>query len=372
MMHKIDARMVVPETAASEQPTLPSPPPGWGAAPPPSEADVRLAAESGFGCLSAHVVGAAVRLGVLDAIAETGTTSDEVADACGAQPRAMRRLMRALVGLGFLEAKGDAYHLTTAARLVRRSNPMSLAPIISFMTEPFTVRAWEGLTEAVRTEEPVFASYFGKPFFEYLEDDDAFAKRFNEGMTLMGGFQPLEHMYNFSRFKNIVDVGGGEGALLSRIMAKNPMIHGTVLDTEAAIIKAREVMASANVADRFTGKVGDFFQAVPKGGDLYMMKGILHDWSDDKATEILRTVRAAMTPDSQLLLIEGVIDDAGLEAERTQYLMDLNMLVNFGGTERTADEHRALLAAAGFQPPSFNYAPPPLGIAFIEARPANR
>ena len=81
----------------------------------------------------------------------------------------------------------------------------------------------------------------------------------------MGGFQPLEHMYNFSRFKNIVDVGGGEGALLSRIMAKNPMIHGTVLDTEAAIIKAREVMASANVADRFTGKVGDFFQAVPKG-----------------------------------------------------------------------------------------------------------
>jgi hypothetical protein len=153
--------------------------------------------------------------------------------------------------------------------------------------------------------------------------------------------------YDFSQAGHIVDVGGGDGALLSGLLAAYPSLKGTLVDLPGPASRAAHCFSEAGLAGRCTIAAASFFDHVPAGGDLYLLKHILHDWEDAEAAAILRNCRFAMRGGAKLLLIERLIGEPNLQLEAK--LADLNMLVNAGGRERTADEFQHLLSEAGFE-----------------------
>jgi hypothetical protein len=177
--------------------------------------------------------------------------------------------------------------------------------------------------------------------------------------------------YDFSRFATIVDVGGGQGWLLATILAKTPATRGILFDLEHVIEAARPVVARQGVADRCTLVPGSFFESIPPGGDAYIMKWIIHDWGDDDATRILRNVRAVIPATGRLIIFDRVLPErvtAGDQLVQNGTLMDLNMLVNVTGRERTESQFRTLLSGAGFRLLSARMTSSGLGI--VEGAPA--
>jgi SAM-dependent methyltransferase len=153
--------------------------------------------------------------------------------------------------------------------------------------------------------------------------------------------------YDFSRYHHIVDVGGGFGVTLAAILRSNTDLQGTLFDRPEVVRAAPERLLEAGVASRCTVVAGDAFDAVPQGGDLYLLSRVIHDWNDADAERILRSCRTAMKDDGTLALVEAVIADHASD-RAAAILMDLHMLVLGLGKERTADEFRELLARAGF------------------------
>ena len=153
--------------------------------------------------------------------------------------------------------------------------------------------------------------------------------------------------YDFSPFRKIVDVGGGDGSLIEGILKTNPAVLGVVFDLPHAIKHAQQRLEAAGLTNRCQAITGDFFESVPDGGEAYVLKWIIHDWDDEKAVTILRNCRRAMPQQAKLLLIEAVIPPGNTPSFHK--FMDLNMLVMTGGCERTEAEYQALLEAAGFR-----------------------
>jgi hypothetical protein len=154
-------------------------------------------------------------------------------------------------------------------------------------------------------------------------------------------------LYDFGRHRVIADIGGGTGATLARILEAFPGLRGILFDQPHVVAGAGPVLEASVAADRIEVVAGDFFASVPAGADVYLMRRILHDWMDDEATEILRSLRRSMTADDRLLVIEGVVDDRNDDPLTT--FLDLMMLVSAGGKERTQAEWAALLARGGFR-----------------------
>ena len=144
----------------------------------------------------------------------------------------------------------------------------------------------------------------------------------------------------------MVDVGGGQGGLLSAILAANPEVRGVLFDLPHVAAMAQQHLESAGLASRSLASAGDFFKEVPPGGDLYLLRKVIHDWDDENARRILRACRAALADSARLLIVEMVIPDDNAPAYGK--LLDLLMLVYSGGRERTEQEYRMLLESAGF------------------------
>ena len=200
------------------------------------------------------------------------------------------------------------------------------------------------LYESVRTGEPAFERVFGQGFFEYLADHPADAVVFNTVMN-QGSASTIDALlaaYDFSHFERLVDVGGGEGALLRGILAATPKLKGVLFDLPQVVARASEILRG-DVAARCQIVGASFFDSVPEGADAYLLKGVIHDWPDEDALRILSNTRRAIRSDGTLLLIERFVDSGS----RPAGLIDLLMLV-IGGRERTEAEFRSLLAAADF------------------------
>jgi hypothetical protein len=151
--------------------------------------------------------------------------------------------------------------------------------------------------------------------------------------------------YDFSRFRTIMDVGGGRGALLAAILRANPAVSGVLVDLPSTVAGAGPIFESAGVADRCTVVGGSFFEAVPGAADLYLLKSVIHDWDDERAVAILRSCRQAVGESGRVMLVERVLPSGN--AASLASLMDLNMLVLAGGQERTEAEYRSLYERAG-------------------------
>jgi hypothetical protein len=297
------------------------------------------------GIIAAQAISAAAKLRIADLLASGPKTVAVLASDSGAHQPSLEALMRTLSTLQLFATTPDGrYHNTAVSELLRSDHPSSQRDAALFLPAPFLWRPLGELYESVRSGEPAFQRVFGQPFFEYLAAHPDDAKLFNTVMTqgIASTAPALLVAYDFSRFERLVDVGGGEGALLRDILAAAPKLHGVLFDLPQVVARASEVMAG-EIAARCQIVGGSFFESVPEGADGYLLKGIIHDWPDEDAARILRNVRNAIRPGRTLLVIESMADSQS----HASGLMGLLMLV-IGGRERTEAEFRSLLAANGF------------------------
>ncbi|GAA1560823.1 methyltransferase [Actinomadura kijaniata] len=332
-------------------------------APTADTADRDLIARLAFGSMAAQTLRAAVRLRVVELVGATPRGAAEVAAAAGARPQPMTRLLRALAALGLLrEHTPGTFSVTPAGALLDPGHPDSLRSFVRMFTEPAVVRAWEHLDEGVRTGEVVFDTVFGTDFFGHLAQDPELSAEFNAAMSqaVAETAAALPHAYDFGRFRAVTDVGGGDGTLLAAVLTAHPDLTGVVFDTAEGLARTPETLERHGLAGRCTVHAGDFFRSVPEGSDLYLVKSVLHDWTDDQVVTILGHCRRALPPGGTVLIVEPVLPevvDAGSAVADggVTYLSDLNMMVNIGGRERTRADfedvcHRAGLSITSVTP----------------------
>jgi hypothetical protein len=293
----------------------------------------------------------AITLNVADHLAAGPKDVSELARVTGANEDALFRVLRLLASLGvFAEAGPRRFALNPSADLLRKDVPGSLRGMAVFLPDPFHLRVYADLMESVMTGKPAVVTTFGMPVFEYLAKNPAYSKVFNDAMTAFSApvVGAALEAYDFSGIGLLVDVAGGHGEVLMSILKKHPNVRGMLTDVGHVIDGAKPRIASAGLADRCQAVPCDFFAAVPEGGDAYIMKHIIHDWDDARATTILKNIAQAMgAKRGKVILLESVIAAGG--APDLGKFIDIEMLALPGGKERSADEFRALFAGAGFE-----------------------
>ncbi|MGK5551448.1 methyltransferase [Actinomadura kijaniata] len=327
-----------------------------------------------FGSMAAQAVAAAARLGLADLVGDGERTAAELARELGTHEQATLRLLRALAALGLLaEREPGRFALTLPGALLRTDRPDSVDSFVRMFTDPAMLRAWERLDHSVRTGRTAFDEVFGKDFFAHLKENPELSARFNASMSqgTRATAAALPGYYDFGRFRTVVDVGGGDGTLLAAILAAHPSLRGILFDSPEGLAQADRTLRDRGVADRCALETGDFFAAVPPGGDLYLLKSVIHDWDDERAATILRHCRKVIPDGGRLLIVEPVLPPAvDPSVPALTYLSDLNMLVNVGGRERTHADFTALCERAGFILTEATPLPPQNAFHVIEAVPA--
>lgn len=293
---------------------------------------------------------AAAQLGVADAVGPEPTDVDAIAAKTASDPDSLYRLMRALCSLGiFAETeRARTFAHTKLSEALRANVPGSMHGLAT-MTGLLHARAWPDVAHAVRTGGTAFEKAFGSELFAYLPTSTEAAAAFDAAMTgyTAATAAAVAGAYDFSEVRTLVDVGGGSGALLAAVAARNPHVSGVTFDLPHVAARAKEHLGRTEVKDRCDAVGGDFFESVPAGFDAYALKMVLHDWDDAKSLAILKNVRKAIPAHGKLLVIDAVIPEGN--APSPGKLLDLNMLVMTGGRERTERELRELLQAAGFE-----------------------
>jgi hypothetical protein len=287
----------------------------------------------------------AAKLGVADALANGPRSAEELASVTGTNPRALYRLLRALASLGiFAEDDQHRFALTPMAECLRSDVPGSVRSLAIIRGE-WQYEAWGQLLYSVRTGGCAFEHLFGAPLFDYLAAHPDKGKLFDEAMTGVHGRETAAMLdaYNFSGIGVLVDVGGGNGEVITSILNRYPTVRGVLFDQPSVIQRHGP---NVEPTGRCTATAGNFFEAVPQGADAYLLRHIIHDWDDDKSIAILRNCRAAMGNNGKLLVVEGIVPP-GNEPSVSKFF-DLAMMVLPGGTERTEDEYRRLFNASDF------------------------
>jgi len=297
----------------------------------------------------------AAKLGVADLLKDGPRHYSDLAKATETHAPSLNRLIRLLSSVGvFEERENGTFALTLLGELLRTGVPGSMRSAVLLFAGIGIQDAWKELEYCVQTGEPAFRrnSPDADPFSQIAQNPEM-AKVFDEAMAT---FAPLTAAaiaasYDFSPFRKLVDIGGGNGSLLIGILNANPNLQGIVFDLPHAADKARAKIAEAGLQSRCEGVGGDFFKEVPAGADAYIIKHVIHDWNDDRATAILRSIHRAMPSHGKLLIAEGVypqrIDQSDLS--RGAAANDVNMLVSTGGRQRSETEFRSLQDAAGFK-----------------------
>jgi predicted O-methyltransferase YrrM len=302
--------------------------------------------------------------GVIAAFAREERSPEDVAASTNTHPTTLARVLRALASRGvFEECGGGHYRLTVLGRRFLPDEPGNIAGLANF--KPWELHAWAEADHTLRTGEPSFPAHFGQGYWDWLTANPSVAAKFNDDMrrratSLLAAALPL---FDWPDHGTIVDVGGGNGLLLERLLAHKPELRGVAFDQPHVVAEAAELFRAAGVADRVEIIGGDFFKKIPAGHDVYVLSSILHDWDDVHALRILERCRDAMHASARLVLFEAVLRP-GTEADFGK-LLDLHMLVLFGARERTREDWDTLLGRAGFVMERVTTTP---GLAWISAR----
>ena len=297
----------------------------------------------------AQIIAVAAELGIPDRLKDGPRTSDELAVATSTHAPSLHRLMQALAALGLVNVETAGFALTPLGSVLRSDRPERLDLFARYAGHDAVWRTWGHLLHSIRTGEAAFPDVFRMQAWEYREQNPDFGQLFDDWMTA-GSVRRQDAIlpaYDFSRFRTVVDVAGGHGQLLGAILQQYPALRGILFDQPHVLAGAAGTLEGLGVQDRCTTFGGSFFDTVPTG-DAYLLKFILHDWDDDQAVSILRTVSRAMTPDAILLAIDRVLPPEE-PPDLNAAVMDLHMLVCFAGKERTEQEFRSLYDRAGFR-----------------------
>jgi SAM-dependent methyltransferase len=291
----------------------------------------------------------AARLGIADLLAKGSRPVEELAKSTNSHTENLYRLLRALAGVGvFAEEEGRRFGLTPLANFLQSGDHTQRAMAIHIGEAP-SWRAWGDLLHSVRTGETAFPQANGQEVFPYYAEHPESAEPFHQAMTNYSEAvsQSVRQVYDFSPYQKIVDVGGGHGSLLTSILKEHGAAQGILFDLPPTAEKAGERIAQENLSGRCEAVGGDFFESIPAGGDLYILKTVIHDWDEDRAIQILKNVHRAMKEDGKLLLIETVISEDNRQPFAK--LCDLHMMIMTGGQERTESQYAKLFEQTGFK-----------------------
>ena len=308
------------------------------------------------------------KLGIPDLLKSGPKSAPELAESTRMHAPSLYRLLRALASVGIFASENDGrFGLTPLSELLVTDAPGSMRWFVVSELGQEHYPAWGNLMQSVKTGEIAFDNHFGVDIWKYFQQHPEDAAVFNDSMSGMTAVvnEKITSLYDFSRFSKIVDVGGGHGGLITSILKANPQAFGVLFDAEEVIAGARPKIEAAGLADRCATIAGDFFQAVPAGGDAYIMKWIIHDWDDERAIRILKNCRNQMQANGRVIIVDCVVPE-GDEPDFSKFF-DLNMLVMTGGKERTAKEFDQLLESAGFR--FLRVIPTDLPTSIVEAEP---
>jgi hypothetical protein len=312
-----------------------------------------------FGLLSgawlAQACYAVAKLGVPDLLAEGPRSVHELAVLTETNEQALGRVLRAACSAGLLQPAGqETYRLAPMGQLLRAGVPRSSHDAaIMFGEEVFASFAEIGYT--VRTGKPAFEKVYGQPFYDYLADHPQAAQTFSCAMG-NGPVPAVLATCDLTGLRRVVDVGGGNGGLLSKVLQAHPDATGVLVDLPPSVADARERLRTAGLDGRVEFVAGSFFDEVPSGADVYVLSRVLHNWPDADAIRLLQVVRAAIPPDGRLLVFESLIEAAddgrdltGVgESGPAAHAIDLLILLMLPGRDRTLAQYTDLLGQAGF------------------------
>jgi hypothetical protein len=224
------------------------------------------------------------------------------------------------------------------------------------------------LMSVLQTGEPSFAAANGCELWEYFQQHPDLSERFDRAMTSLasGSNRMVLQSYDFSPFRTLIDIGGGHGLLITSILKTHSHLRGTLFDLPSVAEGAKTYLSAQGIADRCEFVAGDAFKSIPGGFDAYIVKNVLHDWSDDKCAMLLERCRAAIPQHSKLIIVDTVMVPGN--DPHPSKMSDLHMMVALGGRERTEDEFRKLLGDAGFTVTMVKPLPAP-GVGIVEAIP---
>jgi hypothetical protein len=335
-------------------------------APTPHQHVLQLA--TGYMVSSAlHLV---VSLKIADLMADGVTRVADLARLAKVKEDALYRVLRVLASVGvFAEVAPREFGFTPAADVLRRDRLDSLHDLVNWIADPFHFRVYAEAPSTLETGVPAVEHATGSTGFDYLAQDEAESAVFNDAMTSFSRqvMPAVLAGYDFSDVAVLVDVAGGHGHAVCSVLEQYPQMRGVLFDVDHVIAGAEPKVARRGLEARCQLAVGDFFAAVPHGGDAYLLKHIIHDWDDSRALTILRNVHAALAgvPNGRVILLESVI--APGDAPDLGKFVDYEMLMMTGGRERTEGEFAALLGRAGFDLTRIVQIDAPLSV--IEARP---
>jgi hypothetical protein len=337
--------------------------------PPDADASRRLLELIGASWMT-QAITAAAELRIADQLAACPLTADALAPAVGCHPASLRRLLRALASLDVTREQDDGtFALTEMGALLRGDRQPGLRSWAMWWGRHLWP-VWGDLRQSVQSGRSARELATGRSGYAHLEADPEAAAVFNAAMVELTALfaDDLNRAVDFSTARHVIDVGGGYGELLAGILRAHPTVRGTLFELPHALAGAKARMHRAGVADRCEFLGGDFFEAVPGGGDVYLLKSVLHNWADEKCGVLLRRCRQSMRHGARLVLVERVLPERmrSCAADRAVARADLNMLIGVGGRERSRAELAALLGAAGFT--ATRFVPTPLELSVIEAR----
>lgn len=322
------------------------------------------------GLLLSRMVAQAAQLGLADYLADGPRHHAELATELSISTDGLYRLLRGLASHGVfaeLESEPGVFESTPVADLLRTDHPGSQRSWAMLHGAEWMWRAVAHLPHSVQTGEPAFHDLFGMNTFRYFaekpEHGEVFFAAMNQVTEMI--LPALLDAYDFSPFHHVIDIGGGLGSLVAAVLHDQPHLRGTLYDLPYMQDSARKYLAEQGLADRCSVVSGDFFESVPEGGDLHLLKWIIHDWNDEQAVNILSNCRRAIAPEGRVVLVEQVIADGNEPCPGK--MMDIMMLLMEEGRERREAEFAAIFGAAGFR---LNRLIPLLGPWFaIEALP---
>ena len=307
------------------------------------------------GYLIGRTVQVVAQLGVADVLRDGPRSTAEIATAVGAHAPTLYRLLRALASVGlFTEVEHGSFALTSVGDCLRSDVPVSLRALISLFGSDFYLQTFDHFLQAVQTGTSPFKPAFGQPFYAYIGQHPDMGALFDEGMSSVSSMvnPAVLAAYDFSSIRTLVEVGGGQGALLVAILHANPAMRGILFDLPRVSEAARARIAAEGLADRCAVIEGDMFAGVPEGADAYLIKNALIDMSDAQVVAVLQNFRQAMSRQGRLVVIDPVIppDDqsGGHPAQSNKFLDLVEFLLTEGGRGRTRAEFQALFASAGF------------------------
>jgi ubiquinone/menaquinone biosynthesis C-methylase UbiE len=315
-----------------------------------------------------RAIGTLGELGVADHVQNGEPQSvANLARLTGAHEESLYRVMRFTASYGLFREVGQrAFEHTRLSAALRTDAEGSFRPAARMFHR--ISAGWEGLHHSVLTGESAFKKVFGEPLFDYIGHHvEELAPLFDAGMTAFHGHETAAMLdaYDFSGIETLADVGGGNGSLLVAVLQKYPKLKGILYDLGHVVGRTREIVRSLGLDTRCSIVEGNFFESIPPGADAYLMRHVIHDWTDEQSVQILSNCRKVVPPNGRVLIVEFSVPGANEAALGKD--VDMIMLAFPGGKERTEEEYRALFAKSGFR--LSKVTPTKSAVCVVEGRP---